>query len=820
MKLKSTFLLILLSVYLLNGQIFDNLQPVKIASGFQFTEGPTWHPQGFLVFSDINANKIFKWSETTGISEFVNPSGKSNGIICTKNDDFYVCRHASRDVAKMTAEGVITTYISQYKGKKLNSPNDVELSYLGSIYFTDPDYGISPAEKILPYEGLFCIPYNQNQAILIDSTLIKPNGLTFNEDWRTLYVCESSSNNIYSYNLKNEYQIQDLSKDKKLFIHVEGAGQVDGICNDMFGNLYVAFSAGGIKIFSKTGIQIETISFPENERVRNLCFGGEYNNILFVTAGTSLYKVDIRFYGDFILPGILGVPTDKSVIFNALSNKNMECYISFGTNKNDLYQKTGTKVFKAETPIQIVVDGLNSNTKYFYKLFYKIEGESDFKQSVIRSFHTQRSKGENFSFAVEADPHLDQVSNYSTFRNMLKNASDLSPDFLIDLGDNFMTEKFPLNNEYYIKQRHLFYRNFWDDICGSIPLFIVQGNHDSELRWLSTNSPDDPFNTATRIRKVYYPSPEPDGFYTGSDYSEMYVGKRQNYYSWTWGDALFVVLDVYGYTEERSSDPWHFTLGKTQYDWFRKTLEESDAKFKFVFSHQLIGGDNLGRGGIERADFCEHGGYNTDGTYGFDDKRPGWGKPIHTLMVENGVQIFFHGHDHIYAEQKKDGIVYQECPQAANPNYTDTNNATEYGYLHGLILPNSGHLNVSILGDSAKVEYISAYHVDNPGKDQINGKVKRTYFVNAKKTNAVSSQDIEKQIDCYKAGNSLIVENFDKTAGNISVYSLTGKLVQEIFTGEIPVGKSYYEIPEMRIPEICVVVIKTSKYNIVKKIIR
>lgn len=188
MKLNLTFLFILLSSYLLDGQIFDNLQPVKIASGFQFTESPAWHPDGYLVFSDITANKIFKWSEAKGISEFANPSGKSNGIVCTKNDDFFVCRHGSRDVAKMTTDGVITSYISQYKGRKLNSPNDLELSYLGSIYFTDPDYGITPPEKILPFEGLFCIPYNQNQAILLDSTLIKPNGLTFNEDWKTLYV--------------------------------------------------------------------------------------------------------------------------------------------------------------------------------------------------------------------------------------------------------------------------------------------------------------------------------------------------------------------------------------------------------------------------------------------------------------------------------------------------------------------------------------------------------------------------------------------------------------------------------------------------------
>lgn len=814
-----TGLLLCFMIFSSKAQFSNDLVPIKLASGFQFTEGPAWHPYGFLVFSDINANKIYKWSEKKGVEVFADPSGKSNGIICTKSDYFYVCRHASRDIAKMNATGNLTSYVGQYKGKKFNSPNDIELSFLGTVFFTDPDYGIIQSEKELKYEGLFCIPYNQDQAILIDSTLKKPNGLTFNEDWKLLYVCESETNNIYTYNLRNEYQIQDLTKDKVLFIHIEGS-TIDGICNDTDGNLYVACSEGGIKIFNRKGMQTGSIAFPENEKVRNLCFGGQYNNVLFVTAETSLYKVEIRKYGDFIAPGILGVPTDKSIIFNALTDKDLDCYISYGTVSDDLDFQTDVRFFPAHTPIQIPISGLQNNSKYFYRLFYKNQSDPTFKSGEIKSFITQRAQGEKFTFSVEADPHLDQNSNYSTFRNMLKNVENSSPDFLIDLGDNFMTEKFPLNNEYYIKQRHLFYRDFWDRTCGSVPLFIVQGNHDSETRWLTTNSPDDPFNTATRIRKMLYPSPEPNGFYSGSDYSELYVGKRQNYYAWNWGDALFIVLDIYGYCEERSNDPWHFTLGKTQYDWFRKTLEESKAKFKFVFAHQLLGGDNLGRGGTEKVDFFEHGGKNADGSFGFNDKRPGWGKPVHQLMVENGVQIYFHGHDHMYIQQNKDDIVYQLCPQPSLPNYTDVKNATEFGYLSGNVLPNSGHLNITVDGDSAKVDYILAFHEDNPAKNQLNGEIKRTYYVGAKKTNSITEQNQFNATDFYQADNQLIVESKEAFKGNINIYSLTGKLIEIVFSGEIPEGKSTYEFIKGNIPEICIGILKSGKNYIVKKIIR
>lgn len=801
--------------------IFDNLQPVLIATGMQFTEGPAWHPDGYLVFSDCDANIIYKWSESDGLDTLVSSSGSANGIACSKSNAFYICRQSTRDIASLSASGVVSSYVSGYNNKKFNSPNDVELSYLGSIYFTDPDFGLNTSSREFSYEGLFCIPYNQTSAVLLDSTLVHPNGMTFSNDWRTLYVAESSTGKIYSYYLRDEYKVQDYSKDKKVFLTVSGSGEIDGLTADIFGNIYVAYGNGGVLIYDRNASLVGQISFPSTIKVRNLCFGGKYQNILFITAGTSIYKVEIRFYGDFIAPGLLGVPTNSSVKFNAISDKTLDAYIAYGTDSANLSMNTTVTRYTGGIPMLIKMDGLTANTKYYYQLIYKQSDSTAYKSGISGHFFTQRASGSVFSFAVEADPHLDEGSNYMTFRNTLQNAYNLNPDFLIDLGDNFMVEKYPIMDSFYMETRSLLYRNFWDNVCKSVPLFIAQGNHDTELRWLSTNTANDPFNTATRIRKRNYPTPEPDGFYTGSESSELYVGLRENYYSWTWGDALFVVIDPYGYTEDKTNDPWCFTLGKTQYDWFRSTLESSSARYKFVFAHQLIGGDNLGRGGVEYAPYFENGGYNADGTYGFDDKRSGWGKPLHQIMIDNGVQIYFHGHDHFYAQQEKDGLIYQEVPQPSFPGYTTANSAASYGYVTGTILPNSGHLNVTILGDSAKIDYIGGYHVNNTSLGQVNGNIRNTYYVKANNiTTKVGTVEKGNPIKCYQSGNTFFVEANSEINAPIELYSINGQKVAVLSTAVIPRGTSEYILPESLIKGLYLINIRNSEINKTYKVVK
>lgn len=789
--------LVLSSVFIfplsLSAGIFDNLQPVQIVTGLQFTEGPKWHPDGYLLFSDVNADKIYKWSQDKGLSVYLSGVGNPNGIACSKKNELYVCRYNQHDVIKIDTLGNISSLMSTWNGKRLNAPNDVTLSYLGSVYFTDPDFGVSGRQ--LTFQGLYCIPYNSSTPVLLDSTLVKPNGLTFVQDWKTLYVNESSTNTIYTYALTNE-SIVDLTKNKKVFLKVSGTGEIDGITSDVFGNIFVAFGDGGVKIYDKTATQVGSITLPLGEKVRNLCFGGKYNNQLFITAGVSVYEVDIRYFGDFIGTGILGAPTDNSVLFDALSDKTLETYVAYGTSQTAMNLQTPLGQFQATNPIKITLDRMSAGTRYYYQLYYRFPGESTFRLGMSGSFTTQRGNGQGFSFAVEADPHLDENSNYYTFSNTLQNEAKLKPDFLIDLGDNFMTEKYPIVNSYYIEQRNLLYRNFWDNICNNIPLYIVVGNHEGELGWFNTSQATDEFNLTNSIRRKYYCNPEPNGFYTGNNINDVWLGNRENYYSWNWGDVLFVVIDPYEFTPVKPSDAWGFTLGKVQYDWFRSTLENSKAKYKFVFAHQLVGGDSQGRGGAERVNLAEMGGQNADGTYGFDTQRPGWGKPIHRIMLENGVQIYFHGHDHLYVEQSKDGIVYLEVPQPSLPNYTSTSSAAGYGYVTGTLLPCSGHINVTVNQDSAKVDYVRGYHIDNSSIGQINGKIERTFSVKPKIISDINSpESASESMKVYQAGQTVFMKSEQEAEVHIRIFDLAGVCISDQNNVRLLVGTNSFPLP-------------------------
>ena len=166
------------------------------------------------------------------------------------------------------------------------------------------------------------------------------------------------------------------------------------------------------------------------------------------------------------------------------------------------------------------------------------------------------------------------------------------------------------------------------------------------------------------------------------------------------------------------------TLGKEQYDWLVKTVSESKATFKFVYLHNLVGGAESNRGGAEASLNFEWGGHEYDGTYTFDEKRPGWGKPIHDVLVENGVTIVFHGHDHMYIHQERDGLVYQLVSQPGHRS-GNVSSAAEYGYLSGDIVQGSGHLKVSVTDDQVQVDFIDS-------RENTNGQVLHSYVVNAR----------------------------------------------------------------------------------------
>jgi phosphodiesterase/alkaline phosphatase D-like protein len=431
---------------------------------------------------------------------------------------------------------------------------------------------------------------------------------------------------------------------------------------------------------------------------------------------------------------ILGRPTADSVSLSLLAPVDAEIIVEYGTTAGKFDARTAVSTLHAGQPLELSLTGLQKDTGYYYRLDHRAPGETGFSAGTGFSFHTQRAPGSTFSFTLQADSHRDQNVSDDIYKRTLMNARGEEPDFHVDLGDTFMGEKWAKSYQA-LADRYVEERSFFSLLCDSAPLFLVNGNHEGENGWKLQGSQNSIPVWAAQARKLYYPVPSMGSFYGGTAKEEPAVGTRQSYYAWTWGDALFVVLDPYWYTTAaRSPSGWDWTLGREQYDWLKNTLEGSQAKFKFVFIHNLVGGFDMGaagngRGGAEAAQLYEWGGLNTDGTTGFDKNRPGWGKPIHQLLVDNHVSIVFHGHDHFFAKQDLDGVVYQECPQPGAMN--DRTHAEEYGYVSGVFIGSPGHLRVTVSVDAATVDYIRTYLPDGVSGNK-NGEVAYSYNIEAR----------------------------------------------------------------------------------------
>lgn len=476
---------------------------------------------------------------------------------------------------------------------------------------------------------------------------------------------------------------------------------------------------------------------------------------------------------------LLGRPTDTSITMSIRFEQAMEVYWEYGIQSGVYNKTTPTYNLAAGIPEEVNFNGLSRNTKYFYRTRYRSPGTTlPFTLTAEHSFITQRAKGSTFSFVLEADPHLDANTDSLAYRVTLRHMLSKKPDFLIDLGDNFMIDKMPVINETEIINRNLLFRRFYNELTHSVPLFLTLGNHEGEYSWVSNSTSTSMPVMSTNTRKIYYPNPYPNNFYSGNSYQENLIGLRENYYSWEWGDALFIVIDPYWPTTTKSV--WGWTLGRVQYDWLKQVISTSSAKFKFVFCHQLVSGNGVeGRGGVESVSLFEMGGNNADGTYGFDSNRPGWGKPIHTVLKENGATIFFHGHDHLFAKQDKDNIVYQEVPQPSARNITNiTGTEPGYGYINGMLLPNRGYMYVTVNADSVKVDYIRTYLPAEENVTTHNGDIAYSYTI--KKSNGyniINSPDLVSVFPIPVQNNLQVKFMSPPVKFSIKVLNMAGQIV-------------------------------------------
>ncbi len=443
---------------------------------------------------------------------------------------------------------------------------------------------------------------------------------------------------------------------------------------------------------------------------------------------------------------ILGRPTNNAITANILFDQSVSFYLEYGSSPGIYSNTTPTINNVANVPDDVDIQNLSSNTKYFYRLRHRVGTTGPFQTSPQYTFRTQRAPGSTFRFNVEADEHLyDKKGVRNMYKVTLANQAKDSADFMLSLGDIFGDDHTPLETTAAdMDALHKDYLQYLTEICHSVPFYVCLGNHEGETGYYLNQTP--PNNIAvygTQSRKYYYPNPYPNGFYSGNTTNEPYgIGMPENYYAWTWGDALFVVLDVYrDCSVNDKPQNWDWTLGFTQYSWLKSTLQNSNAKFKFVFAHHTRG---QGRGGVKTAKGCEWGGYSgaNNTNYQFDTYRPGWGLPIHQLMKSTGVNIFFQGHDHLYAKEVLDSLVYQEVPMPSDSTY-------EIGYLANadaytdVTLAGTGHIRVTVGPNCVTVDYIKAFLPADTGGTNHNGEIAYSYTVGACTTTAATDKMTE-----------------------------------------------------------------------------
>lgn len=442
-----------------------------------------------------------------------------------------------------------------------------------------------------------------------------------------------------------------------------------------------------------------------------------------------------------VITEILGRPTSDSVTVNARADADLELYFEYGRESGRYDARTAPATTAANEPIEVVMDDLVADSRYFYRIRYRTPGSpAAFETGTEHSFYTQRSPGSTFTFAAQGDSHPERertMFSPELYKRTLQAVAAEHPDFYVTSGDDFSVDTLNTHTVAAVTGRYTLQVPYLAQVAHSSPLFLVNGNHEQAARYLLNGSPDNVAVWAQNARNKYFPQPATDKFYSGNTEVVPHIGLLRNYYAWEWGDALFVVIDPYwsspvpvdgalGDNGPRTRNLWDITHGDAQYEWLKRTLEQSRARWKFVFAHHVMG---TGRGGVEVATDFEWGGNNRNGTPGFIVNRPGWPMPIHQLLVANHVTIFFQGHDHLFAHQELDGVVYQELPNPADNTYTAFN---ADAYQSGNKFPNSGYVKVTVAPSSVTVDYVRMFLPQDevpPGK--VSGMIQFSYTIPA-----------------------------------------------------------------------------------------
>jgi sugar lactone lactonase YvrE len=288
------------------GDLVDpNATVEKIATGFQFTEGPVWHSRNRnLTFSDVRAGIMYRWTQQGGNAVFRQPSAGGNGNTYDTAGRLLTCEHAGRRVSRTATDGTIQTVVGEYQGKPLNSPNDVITTPDGDIIFTDPPYGLRQPDgsivgQEIPFNGVFRVSARTGELSLLVDDFERPNGLVLRADGRQLLIADTAREHVRAFDIAEN---GSLTNDRVFVNHFEGrtgsgsAARPDGMKLDSQGNLYIAANTmEGVWVFDSAGRPLGEIGLPETPA--NLAWGGDDWQTLFVTATTSVYRIQMKVAG-------------------------------------------------------------------------------------------------------------------------------------------------------------------------------------------------------------------------------------------------------------------------------------------------------------------------------------------------------------------------------------------------------------------------------------------------------------------------------------------------------------------------------------------
>jgi hypothetical protein len=442
--------------------------------------------------------------------------------------------------------------------------------------------------------------------------------------------------------------------------------------------------------------------------------------------GTGLLELFNTAIDTFTGGPVLSKPTSDSVSISLISVIDTDFYIEFGKLPGQYTGAIGASqtALPEIDPVlgqaagisrELRLTDLDPNTRYYYRLRARqFPGTSPYEEGPAYSFITRRPPGEPFTFAFLTDSHVGHgwqwcPNCWVVGNTIIDNALAAAPDFFVIGGDDACTDGVgtPRGDCDEAHVRYAWVRQFFGPLASQSPAFLVLGNHEGE----GSFHPEATRECSYEARSNYFYNPGAGTYPFGG-------GPKENYFAWEWGDALFVCLDVFSYTgpvDPKHVEPygsgWH--LGLPQLMWLKWVLSRSDARWKIVFSHHILASwdwDGYGRGGAKYAHDYEQGS-------------------VHQLMRDYGAQIFFYGHDHVFADGTADGIHYSlgtQCFGIHQPSWTRTDdNSYPYfvdAYPGGYIL-GKGHINVRVHPRSVWIDYVRG------AMDASNGEIVYSYHL-------------------------------------------------------------------------------------------